>query len=93
MDPKAGRKHTGKFGYHDDDCWCVMGDRYCNRGGRVWSCCGACKKSSECSAPNTHPTYWDHPLHSETIEGWRGSSPVYKANDEIRAIAPEAFQQ
>jgi len=87
------RKHSGEWSYHDDDCWCVMGGRkYCNRDGYVWSCCGACKEDSECSAPKAHPTHWSHPKFSSTVKGYSGTKPVYKTNEEIRSIAPDAFQ-
>lgn len=87
------RKHTGKYQYHDDDCWCVMGNNYCNRGGGVWSCCGACKKDSECSGDKMHPTYWNHPKFSQTVDGYNDNySPAYKSNEEIRKISPESFE-
>ena len=41
--------HTGNYRYHDDDCWCMMGSGYCNRGGSVWSCCGAVAQASTCA--------------------------------------------
>jgi hypothetical protein len=84
-------KHTGSWDYHDDDCRCTIANPYCNRDGHVWSCCGACKEDSECSAPHMHPTYWSHPKFTETISGYKGMRPVYKTNEEIREIAPEAF--
>jgi hypothetical protein len=93
---RAGKRkeHTGTWSYHDDDCWCVMagGDRYCNRGGSVWSCCGSCKEASECSKPHLHPTYWSHPKSSQTHAGYAGNWPTYKSDAEIRAVAPEAFE-
>ena len=86
------RPHTGSFDYHDDDCLCVMGGAYCNRDGYVWSCCGSCKEHSDCSRPETHPTYWNHPLSSATHSGeWVNHRPLYKSNTEIRALMPEAF--
>lgn len=84
-------RHSGSYEYHDDDCMCVMGGNYCNRDGKVWSCCGACKEKSECSAPRLHPTHWSHPKHSQTVSGHRGAWPIYRSDPEIRAIAPEAF--
>ncbi|MCB9564660.1 MAG: hypothetical protein H6708_30105 [Kofleriaceae bacterium] len=85
IDP--ARRHTGHWQFHDDDCRCVEGDLpYCNRGGAVWSCCGACKEHSECTAPAMHPTYWNHPWHGKTISGWAGVWPTYKRNAEIRAL-------
>lgn len=87
------RPHSGKWEYHDDDCWCIMGRDFCNRDGHVWSCCGACKKDSDCSAPNTHPTYWNHKKHTQTIDRYNSDHrPIYKSNKEIRKIAPECFQ-
>ncbi len=85
------RKHKGKWEYHDDDCWCVMGDRYCNRGGPVWSCCGATVKNSECSSPNMHPTYMDHPIYSKTYT-FIDNKRVVLSNDEIRKLSPESFE-
>ena len=43
------RPHTGDWRYHDDDCMCMMGGGFCNRGGRVWSCCGATERDSGCA--------------------------------------------
>lgn len=86
------RAHAGSWGSHDDDCWCAMAGGYCNRGGWVWSCCGACKEDSECSAPRMHPTHWQHPKHGQTTAGYRGVWPVYRSDAEIRALAPEAFE-
>jgi hypothetical protein len=60
---------------------------YCNRDGRVWSCCGACKEHSDCTAPATHPTYWNHPLVAATHSGeWVNNWPLYKSNAEIRKL-------
>lgn len=88
------KKHSGTWRYHDDDCWCVMGDnQYCNRDGYVWSCCGACKEDSECSGEKMHPTYWNHPKFSQTVEGYNDSyKPIYKSNEDIRKISPESFE-
>jgi hypothetical protein len=86
-------KHTGSYSYHDDDCWCMMGDNYCNRDGFVWSCCGACKKDSECSGAIMHPTYWKHPKFSQTVKEYANGKPVYKSNEEIRKIAPKCFDK
>ncbi len=85
-------EHSGTYRYHDDDCMCVMGQRYCNRDGSVWSCCGACKEDSECTAPRTHPTYWDHAKFRQTVSGYEGVRPTFKSDAEIRAIAPELFE-
>ena len=84
-------EHRGDYEYHDDDCWCIMGRPLCNRGGHGWSCCGACKEDFECSAPHTHPTYWNHAKHARTIARYERRQPVYKSDDEIRALAPECF--
>lgn len=91
-DDPVTRPHAGTWRQHDDDCWCVMGGRYCNRGGYVWSCCGSCKERSDCSAPHKHPTYWDHPKSSGTHRGYEGAWPRYVSNAEIRALAPECFE-
>lgn len=85
------RPHTGSWRYHDDDCRCAWADQYCNRDGWVWSCCGACKEESDCSAPATHPTYWNHPKHAATVLRYQGSWPVHRRNSEIRDVAPECF--
>ena len=52
------QKHFGSWSYHEDDCWCMMGgDAYCNRGGYVWSCCGATVELSSCAGKgNQHHT-------------------------------------
>ncbi len=88
MDDPVTRPHRGSYDFHDDDCRCSMVNDYCNRGGRVWSCCGACKEDSDCSAPNMHPTFWQHPLHGSTVAGFRGVWPTYVSNAEIRARCP-----
>lgn len=87
-----GRGHTGVWNYHDDDCRCVEGGLHCNRDGWVWSCCGACKHESECSAPNLHPTHWNHPKFTETQAGYDGLRPRYRSNEEIRRLSPESFE-
>ena len=94
MADKTINKHTGTYSYHDDDCWCLMGDiKYCNRDGFVWSCCGSCKKDSECSGSNMHPTYWGHPKFTKTFDRYGDNlKPVYKSNEEIRLISPESFE-
>ena len=88
------REHSGVWDYHDDDCRCTEGGiRFCNRDGRVWSCCGACKEDSECTAPRMHPTYWGHPKASQThARHWNGPWPTYKSDVAIRAVAPELFR-
>lgn len=88
---KKYKNHTGKWEYHDDDCWCVMGGRYCNRGGGIWSCCGAIVKDSECSAPDMHPTYMDHPLYDKTFKYVDGKR-VSLNKDEIRKLSPKSFE-
>lgn len=90
---EVAKGHDGAYLYHDDDCRCTDGGiTYCNRDGHVWSCCGACKEASECTAPRRHPTHWQHPKHAETIADHRPSGrPIYKTNVEIRQIAPEDF--
>lgn len=90
-DDPVTRPHTGSYDYHHDDCRCSEADLYCNRDGRVWSCCGACKEHSDCTAPATHPTFWRHPLHGATVSGFRGVWPTYRSNAEIRALAPKLF--
>jgi hypothetical protein len=87
------RKHTGVWSRHDDDCRCIDGGiPYCNRDGWVWSCCGACKQQSECSAPNMHPTYWNHPKFSQTHVSYdERLRPEYLPDEELRRLAPEAF--
>ena len=86
------KQHTGHYEYHHDDCRCVEFGFYCARDCSIWSCCGAGKKDSECSAPRTHPTYWTHPKHGLTVAGYGPSHhPRYKSNEEIRAVAPECF--
>lgn len=92
MDDPVTRAHAGQYEYHDDDCRCSMADLFCNRDGQVWSCCGACKEHSDCSAPNTHPTYWQHPLHGAMIAEFAGVRPTYRTNAEIRALATDCFQ-
>jgi hypothetical protein len=81
--------HSGSYLYHDDDCRCVEGGMYCNRDGRCWSCCGACKQDSECTAPEMHPTYPDHACFGATISEYRGSRPQYRSNAEIARIFAE----
>lgn len=54
------RPHTGTWDYHDDDCMCGAYGRHCNRDGHVWSCCGACREDTECTAPELHPTHWNY---------------------------------
>ena len=50
-------EHTGSYRQHDDDCWCMMGGGYCNRGGFVWSCCGAVNGGDSCAGKgNQHHT-------------------------------------
>jgi hypothetical protein len=83
--------HTGTWRYHDDDCRCTWVNPYCNRDGWVWSCCGACKEKSDCSAPHKHPTYWTHPKSSACNTGYKNNWPVHRTNAEIRAVAPECF--
>lgn len=84
--------HTGAWHYHDDDCQCaVFGGAWCNRGGWCWSCCGACGEHTECSAPRMHPTHWAHPKWLSTHAGHEGGRPVYKPNEAIRTLVPEAF--
>lgn len=83
--------HRGEYGYHADDCLCGGYGYYCNRNGRVWSCCGSCKEDSDCSAPHMHPTYWNHPMCSTTIAGHERNWPVYKTNEAIRALFPHLF--
>ena len=78
--------HSGSWNYHDDDCRCVEAGFYCNRDGSCWSCCGACKQGSECTAPEQHPTHWNHPCFSATIAGYNGARPVFKSNEEIARI-------
>jgi len=39
-----------------------------------------------------HTTHWHHPKYFSTTVGYRGGRLVYKTNEEIRAIAPDAFQ-
>lgn len=87
-----GRAHTGVWSYHDDDCRCVEGGLHCNRDDFVWSCCGACKKDSECSGAKLHPTHWSHPRYGETYDVHAGSRPAYRSNEEIRRISPESFE-
>jgi hypothetical protein len=48
-DESTAAAHTGNYRRHDDDCWCMMGGGYCNRGGFVWSCCGAIGQASSCA--------------------------------------------
>lgn len=85
--------HTGSYEFHDDDCRCTMALPYCNRGGWVWSCCGATKKHSDCSGAQTDPTYWSHPKCGATVDHWENHWPVHKSNAEIRAVAPECFEE
>ncbi len=78
--------HTGAFEHHDDDCRCVEADLYCNRDGQCWSCCGAAKEDSDCTAPEMHPTNPNHPLFARTVAGYRDVRPFYKSNEEIAAL-------
>ncbi len=93
MKDKVSIPHTGKWEYHDDDCWCVLGNNYCNRDDWVWSCCGACKKDSDCSGKNMHPTYWKHDKFPYTIKkaGENGST-TFVSNEKIKKISPESFE-
>jgi phospholipase/carboxylesterase len=47
--PAERLNHTSGWRYHDDDCWCMMAGGYCNRGGYVYSCCGATVEGSGCA--------------------------------------------
>ena len=85
-------KHTGTWRYHDDDCRCSWADLYCTRDGFCWSCCGASKEDSECSAAKMHPTHWQHRGHRRTVAGYEGVWPVYKDNEEIKDLFPESFE-
>jgi hypothetical protein len=86
-------QHGGQWSYHPDDCLCgVYGDGYCNRDGHCWSCCGAGAEDSDCTAPQMHPTHWAHPLHSQTIAGWRNHWPVYRSRDDLRALCDKLGQ-
>ncbi len=81
--------HSGDFKYHDDDCRCGEVGRYCARDTSCWSCCGACKEDSACTEPETHPTFWQHPCHGQTVERYQGVWPVYRSNEEIAKIYEE----
>lgn len=87
----APRSHAGSWSYHPDDCRCVEADRHCNRDGHCWSCCGACKEDSECTAPILHPTHWSHPRYAATVARYERHWPVFRSNEEIRAAVPECF--
>ncbi len=85
------KEHTGRWEHHDDDCWCVLGGHYCNRDGFVWSCCGATTQDSECTAPNMHPTYWNHPKFRSSYR-YVNNARVELSKDEIRELFPESFE-
>jgi hypothetical protein len=74
------------YGYHDDDCRCAEADMYCNRDGGCWTCCGAAKEDSECTAPETHPTNPSHPIFWQTVAGTRDTRAVYRSNEEIAEL-------
>lgn len=80
------RPHAGRYTYHDDDCRCVEGGLYCNRDGSCWSCCGACKEDSDCTAPEMHPTNPSHPLFFQTTAGTKNLRFEFKPNEEIAAL-------
>ena len=85
-------KHTGDWQFHEDDCLCgAYTDAWCNRGGWVWSCCGACAEESECTAPALHPTHWKHPRHHETVRTYVNGWPVHLSPAELRERLPELF--
>lgn len=82
-----GPEHGGEYRYHDDDCRCVEGDQFCNRDGRCWSCCGAAKEDSVCTAPALHPTSPSHPCFMQTVARYDGPrTPVFRSNEEIARI-------
>lgn len=83
--------HTGSWRYHDDDCRCTWVERYCNRDGWVWSCCGACQEDSDCTGTVMHPTHWSHPASSQTIAHWVRGRPVYKSKEALRDLFPAMF--
>ena len=85
------RAHTGSWQYHVDDCRCSWADLYCNRDGWIWSCCGSTQKDSDCSGDVMHPTHWQHPKSSQTVDHYENNWPVHKPKEEIRKIAPECF--
>ena len=86
--------HQGQWKFHDDDCWCLANkkNRYCNRNGYTWSCCGSGKKLSDCAAPHMHPTYHEHAKFEKTVVDYNQSrQPEFRSNKDIQKIAPECF--